>query len=97
MSINDERKGIIVEVALRWSKDMYTDNLVGFANGIRTIDGGSHIDGLKSAITKTINSLAKKAGKIKDAVSLPSEYIREGLTSIISVKVQEPEFEGIIY
>jgi len=93
ITVNEERKGVNVQVALRWSRDHYVDALQGFANGIRTADGGSHLDGLKSAVTKTVNSFAKKAGKIKD-VSIPGEFIREGLTAVVSVKVPEPEFEG---
>lgn len=87
-------KGVSVEVAMRWSKDQYTDTLSGFANGIRTSDGGSHLDGLKAAITKTINSFARKTGKVKDGNNIPGEFVREGLTAVVSVKVPEPEFEG---
>jgi DNA gyrase/topoisomerase IV subunit B len=59
-----------------------------FANGIRTADGGTHLDSLKAVITRTINSLGKKSGKIKDtAGSIGGEFIREGLTAIIHVKV----------
>lgn len=96
IAINEEKKGVIVEIAMRWSRDMYTDNIIGFANGIRTADGGSHLDGLKAAISRTVNSFVKKASKLKDkdVASIPGEFIREGLTSVISVKVQEPEFEG---
>mmetsp|Transcript_2390 Transcript_2390/g.4235 ORF Transcript_2390/g.4235 Transcript_2390/m.4235 type:complete len:805 (+) Transcript_2390:51-2465(+) len=93
ISVQEERKGVSVEVAMRWSKDHYVDSLQGFANGIRTGDGGSHLDGLKAAVTKTVNSVAKKTGKLKD-VSIPGEFIREGLTAVVSVKVPEPEFEG---
>jgi hypothetical protein len=86
-------KGVAVEVSLRWNSDQYTDNLSGFANGIRTSDGGSHMDGMKAAITKAINADAKKAGKIKD-IKIPGEFLREGLTAVVSVKIPEPEFEG---
>jgi len=86
-------KGVAVEVSLRWNSDQYTDNLSGFANGIRTSDGGSHMDGMKAAITKAINAAAKKAGKIKD-MKIPGEFLREGLTAVVSVKIPEPEFEG---
>lgn len=95
ISINEEIKGVAIEISMRWSKDMYTDNIIGFANGIRTIDGGSHLDGLKAAITKTLNSCAKKTGKLKDSSnSIPGEFLREGLTAVVSAKVPEPEFEG---
>lgn len=58
--VDEDRKGINVQVAMRWSSDHYVDALTGFANGIRTPDGGSHLDGLKAAITKTVNNYAKK-------------------------------------
>eukprot|EP00981_Chlorochromonas_danica_P007827 scaffold1884_cov343-Ochromonas_danica.AAC.44 len=83
----------VVEVALRWSKDQFAEQMLGFANGIRTADGGSHLDGLKAAVTKAVNQIAKKTGKVKEG-SIPGEFIREGLTAVISVKVPEPEFEG---
>lgn len=94
ITVKQEKKGVLVEAALRWSKDQYTDVLSGFANGIRTGDGGTHLDGLKSAVAKTINSFAKKNGKVKDGNNIPGEFIREGLTAVVSVKVPEPEFEG---
>eukprot|EP00953_Heterococcus_sp_UTEX-ZZ885_P021125 11794-Heterococcus_DN1.PRE.2 len=90
-----EKDGVSVEACLSWSSDMYTDSLISFANGIRTADGGTHLDSLKAVVTRTINSLGKKSGKIKDtAGSIGGEFIREGLTAIIHVKVPEPEFEG---
>jgi DNA gyrase/topoisomerase IV subunit B len=60
ISFNEEKNGIAISAALRWSSDLYTDSLIGFANNIRTSDGGSHLDGLKTAITRTINTLARK-------------------------------------
>lgn len=81
-----ELKGVVVEAALCWSKDQYNDALSGFANGIRTIDGGTHLDGLKAAVTRTVNAFAKKTGKIKDS-NIPGDFVREGLTAVISVKV----------
>jgi DNA gyrase subunit B len=95
IGIIGEGKGVNVEIAMRWSKDQYTDDMTGFANGIRTSDGGSHIDGLKASVTKTINACAKKLGKLKEGVpNIPGEFLREGLTAVVSVKVPEPEFEG---
>jgi DNA gyrase subunit B len=58
--VSEERKGITVEVAMRWSEDQYSESLTTFANGIRTSDGGSHLDGLKASVTRTINSSARK-------------------------------------
>ena len=93
--VQGERKGVQVEVALQWCKDAYTDNLLGFANNIRTIDGGTHLEGLKTVLTRTMNTIARKRNKLKENDSnLGGEHVREGLTAVISVKVPEPEFEG---
>lgn len=92
--VQGERNNVQVEVALQWSADAYTDNLLGFANNIRTIDGGTHLEGLKTVLTRTLNSLARKRNKLKDDEKLAGENIREGLTGVISVKVPDPEFEG---
>jgi len=90
-----ERDGVQVEAALQWCVDAYSDNLLGFANNIRTIDGGTHLEGLKAVLTRTLNNFARKRNKRKDAESnLAGENIREGLTGIVSVKVPDPEFEG---
>lgn len=86
---------VAVSVALRWSSDMYTETILSFCNNIRTRDGGSHVDGLKASLTRTVNQIAKRTGKAKEGASnLPGEFIREGLTAIVSVSVPEPEFEG---
>ncbi|NET59806.1 MAG: DNA topoisomerase (ATP-hydrolyzing) subunit B [Symploca sp. SIO2E6] len=93
--IQGERNNIQVEVALQWCVDAYSDNLLGFANNIRTIDGGTHLEGLKTVLTRTMNSTARKRNKLKDnEANLGGENVREGLTGVISVKVPEPEFEG---
>ncbi|HEY9878423.1 MAG TPA: DNA topoisomerase (ATP-hydrolyzing) subunit B [Leptolyngbyaceae cyanobacterium] len=90
-----EKDGVQVEAALQWCVDAYSDNLLGFANNIRTIDGGTHLEGLKAVLTRTLNNFARKRSKRKDNESnLAGENIREGLTGIISVKVPDPEFEG---
>jgi len=95
--------GVSVECALRWCATSYSETIVSFANGIRTTAGGSHVDGLKSTITRTVNAALKKAAadaassskKRKDTFeSLPGEFIREGLVAVLSVQVPEPEFEG---
>ena len=83
---------VSVSVAMRWSADMYTENLLSFCNNIRTRDGGSHMDGLKACLTRTVNSMSKKS-KVGSG-NLPGDFIREGLTAVISVSVPEPEFEG---
>ena len=93
--VNSEKDGVQVEAALQWCSDAYSDSILGFANNIRTVDGGTHIEGLKTVLTRTLNAFAKKLGKRKEADSnLAGENIREGLTAVLSVKVPEPEFEG---
>jgi DNA gyrase subunit B len=90
-----EADGVAIDVALQWCADAYSDTMLGFANSIRTIDGGTHIEGIKSSLTRTLNNLAKKSKLIKEKdISLSGEHVREGLTCVISVKVRNPEFEG---
>jgi len=81
-----------VEVALQYTTD-YNETLFAFANNINTHEGGSHLTGFKSALTRTINNYAEKH-KLLEADKLTSEDVREGLTAIISVKVPNPQFEG---
>lgn len=93
--VQGEKNGVQVEVALQWCVDAYTDNIMGFANNIRTVDGGTHLEGLKAVLTRTLNAIARKRNKIKEnEPNLAGENIREGLTGVISVKVPDPEFEG---
>lgn len=95
MYFRGDKNDITVEVALRWNADGYSDKLLGFANNIRTPDGGTHLEGLRFALTRTINQLARKSGKLRENSSnIGGDYIREGLTAIVSVKVPNPEFEG---
>ncbi|XP_042373785.1 DNA gyrase subunit B, chloroplastic/mitochondrial-like [Zingiber officinale] len=96
VAFKEETAGITVDVALQWCADSYSDTILGYANSIRTIDGGTHIDGLKASLTRTMNNLGKKSKltKDKDIINLSGEHVREGLTCIISVKVPNPEFEG---
>lgn len=90
-----EKDKITVEVVLQWCADAYTDTLLGYANSIRTSDGGTHMDGAKAAITRTLNLLGKRTKAIKEKdENLSGEHAREGLTCIVSVKVPNPEFEG---
>ena len=86
---------ISISVALRWSADMYTESILSFCNNIRTRDGGSHVEGLRSSLTRSVNQAARRLGKAKEgSANLPGEFVREGLTAIVSVSVSEPEFEG---
>ncbi len=88
------KDGVLVEVALQFN-DSYNDSIFSFANNIATIEGGTHLQGFKNAITKEFNDYAKKYSYIKDSdKNLSGDDIREGLTAIISVKIPEPQFEG---
>jgi DNA gyrase subunit B len=83
-----------VEVAMQWNSS-YQESLLSFANNINTHEGGSHLSGFRSALTRTINAYAKEKGLLKEKDgNLQGEDIREGLTAIISVKISEPQFEG---
>ncbi|CAD5960344.1 DNA gyrase subunit B [Planktothrix tepida] len=93
--ISGERNNVQIEVALQWCTDAYSDTILGFANNIRTIDGGTHLEGLKTVLTRTLNTIARKRNKLKEGeANLGGENIREGLTAVISAKVPDPEFEG---
>jgi len=87
------REGSMVEVALQYT-DSYNETIISFANNINTTEGGTHETGFKSAITKVLNEYGKKYKLIKDDDNLKGEDAREGLTAIISVKLQEAQFEG---
>src|SRR5436190_11383378 len=83
-----------VEVAMQWN-DSYQENLLSFANNINTHEGGTHLSGFRSALTRTLNAYARQTGQLKEKEdNLQGEDVREGLTAIISVKVQDPQFEG---
>lgn len=85
---------IYVEVAFQHN-DGFLENTYSYVNNINTIDGGTHVSGFKTSLTKTVNDYARKFGLLKDnQKNLTGEDIREGLTSIISIKIQEPQFEG---
>ena len=92
--IEKKVKDYMVEVALQYT-DGYTENIYSFANNINTHEGGTHLSGFKTAMTKVVNDYARKNGILKEKDSnLLGEDIREGLTAVISVKLPEPQFEG---
>jgi DNA gyrase subunit B len=85
---------LTIEVALQYN-DSYSDNVFSFANNINTVDGGSHLSGFRSALTRSINSAAQQSGLFKDQKeNLTGDDVREGLTAVVSVKLPQPQFEG---
>ncbi|MCR8745905.1 DNA topoisomerase (ATP-hydrolyzing) subunit B [Romboutsia lituseburensis] len=92
--IDKKVKDCVVELAMQYT-DGYTENIYSFANNINTHEGGSHLAGFRTAITKTINEYAKRNKLLKESdPNLIGEDIREGLTAVVSVKLPEPQFEG---
>lgn len=89
-----QKDGILVEVAFQYN-DGYTENIFSFVNNINTPDGGTHLIGFKSGLTKTLNDYGKKIGILKDAdKKLSGDDVREGISAVISIKVEDPQFEG---
>lgn len=97
ITVNREDGEVPVEVALRYG-NTYNDNILTFVNNINTIEGGTHLSGFRSALTRAMNNHASKNNLIKakknEKITLTGEDFREGLTAIVSVKVAEPQFEG---
>ena len=97
ITVNNDSGEVPVDVALRYS-NTYNDNILTFVNNINTIEGGTHLSGFRSALTRAMNNHASKNNLIKtkknEKISLTGEDFREGLTAIVSVKVSEPQFEG---
>ncbi len=92
--IEGEKDRIICEVAIQYN-DGYSDNMLSFVNNIRTVEGGTHLSGFKTALTKAASTYAKKNGLFKkDDFSISGDDVREGLNAVISVKVPDPQFEG---
>ena len=94
MYIESERDNIVAEVALQYN-DGYTETIFSFANNINTREGGTHLIGFKSALTRTLNGFVEKLGMAKKLEeNLSGDDVREGLTAVISVKIPDPQFEG---
>jgi DNA gyrase subunit B len=88
-----EQDEVIIEVALQYN-DGYAETIFSFANNINTVEGGTHLSGFKSALTRAINQHAKTKNLIKDEIAITGEDAREGLTAVVSIKVPNPQFEG---
>jgi DNA gyrase subunit B len=94
ISTNGERDDIVVECALQWT-DGYNEVVYAYANNINTIEGGMHLTGFRTAVSNEVNTYARKRGMLKDNdANLSTDDCMEGLTAIVSVKLQEPQFEG---
>ena len=94
LHVEKEIDGVVVETALQYT-DAYSPTLYSFANTINTIDGGSHLTGLRTAVTRTVNDYARKSGLLKDnETNFTGDDTQEGLTAVVSVKVREPQFES---
>jgi DNA gyrase subunit B len=93
ISKEDEETKLSVDVVLQYH-DGYSETLFTFANNISTVEGGTHLSGFKSALTRTLNSYARNAGLLKKEANPSGDDVREGLTAVISVKVPDPQFEG---
>ncbi|MBQ3184232.1 MAG: DNA topoisomerase (ATP-hydrolyzing) subunit B [Clostridia bacterium] len=91
--VSGSRGTSVAEVAMQYN-DSFTDSIISFANNMKTIEGGTHETGFKAAITKAINDYGKKTGALKDADKLDDKDVREGLTAIISVKLENAQFES---
>ncbi len=94
IELTREREGLFVEIALQYN-DTYVEQVFTFANNINTQEGGTHLAGFKSALTRTLNAYAVSSGLLKNAdEALSGEDVREGLTAVVSVRITNPQFEG---
>ena len=92
LSIEGEAEGVVLDIALQYSGE-YTENVHTYVNNISTTEGGTHLSGFRTALTRTLNNYGKKGGLFKDLI--PSgDDVREGLTAVISIRVPHPQFEG---
>jgi DNA gyrase subunit B len=88
------RDGVEIEIALQYN-DSYSENVFSFANNINTVDGGTHLSGFRTALTRTINAIGQQLGLFKDLKeNLSGDDVREGLVAVVSVKLPQPQFEG---
>ncbi len=90
---DEQRDDMEVEVAIQYN-DGYTENIFTFVNTINTVEGGTHLIGFKSGLTRTINDIIRRSSNIKNKIMLLGDDVREGLTAVVSVKLSNPQFEG---
>ncbi len=88
-----ERDNVAIEIAMQWN-DAYSITEFSFANNINTVDGGTHLSGFRTSLTRTINAAGKALGLFKEAEQLSGDDVREGIVAVISVKLSQPQFEG---
>jgi DNA gyrase subunit B len=94
ITMEASRAGVEIEVALQYN-DSYSETVFSFANNINTVDGGSHLSGFRTALTRTVNAIGQQLGLFKDMKeSLSGDDVREGLVAVVSVKLPQPQFEG---
>jgi DNA gyrase subunit B len=91
--MESERDDIAMEIALQWN-DAYSITEFSFANNINTVDGGTHLSGFRTSLTRTINAAGKSMGLFKEAEALSGDDVREGMVAVVSVKLSQPQFEG---
>ena len=95
MYVEREIEGTLIELAVQYQSSVFSEHVLAFANNIHTEEGGSHLTGFRTALTSTLNKYARKAGILKESdPNLSGDDVRDGLTAVISVKLQEPQFEG---
>ena len=94
ITMEAERDGVAIDIALQYN-DSYSETVFSFANNINTVDGGTHLSGFRTALTRTINAIGQSLGLFKDMKeNLSGDDVREGLVAVVSVKLSQPQFEG---
>ncbi|CAG9472472.1 unnamed protein product [Plasmodium vivax] len=94
ISITCHHKNVHIDLRLKWTQGEYHEHIISFVNNVNTTDGGTHVDAMKYAISRCVNFNIKKNEATRNFVNIPGEYIREGMTAILSIKMNNPEFEG---
>ena len=92
--MSQEKDGLFIEIAMQHCKEYYDENVYSFVNCINTKEGGTHVSGFKTALTRSINNYAKKNELIKGEEALSGEDVREGLTAVLNLRLSNPQFEG---